>query len=368
LRLLVSVRDTGAAAHLTEIIPALRDAPDMAVTLVAQEPALSLLRQRGCAPEAVHAEAIADCGDSNVSQLRQAARQLVEAIQPDALLVGLSGPGLGIDEALLAETPGVPSYALQDYPGWVVEGFGVKPGTYFVTDQRAAEMTERQLSGCHTVIVGSAKHAAYSRIDPLALRKASRIKSEANGPLVCFYGQPVWFLPGYTQALSSLACALAQIGISEINYRPHPKETANNREQTTLAFSAAGVALRNDPNETAEQSLCAADLVVTCFSSCGADQIYLQKRAPAPLGSVLYLFTEPDLRRHHAEHAGSDIPPFANPAELPEYLRRGLDPATPRTLWSRIRQDLPDPSAAPNLIVAAIRKGHEAYTAPTVPR
>lgn len=361
----MSARDTGAAAHLAEIVPSLKAATDIDLVLVADEPAFSHLIARGLLPRKFTGGSIETHDAPGVEKLRSAAQHILDKQKPDALLVGLSGPGLGIDEALLAEAPALPSYAVQDYPGWVVEGFGVKPRTFFVTDRLAAEMTSSRLDGCRTVVTGSAKHAAYARLDPQALRATGRVRLRATGPQVVFYGQPAWFLHGYARAIAGFAGALAGCGDVALYYRPHPKESDAERTRMMAILSEKGLSPQFDPNESVEQSLSAADLVVTCFSSCGADQIHLQKRSSEPLGTVLYLFTESDLRRHHVAHAGSDVPPFATmdlavlaaeSGTLAADLRRALDPATSRAYWQRTRQMLPDPTSAPDVILATIRE------------
>jgi hypothetical protein len=361
----VSARDTGAAAHLAEIVPSLKAATDIDLVLVADEPAFSHLDVRGLSPRKFTGGSIETRDAPGAKILRSAARRMIDEIKPHALLVGLSGLGLGIDEALLAEATALPTYAVQDYPGWVVEGFGIKPRTFFVTDNFAAEMTLSQLNGCRTVVTGSAKHAAYARLDPLALRSTGRARLRATGPRVVFYGQPAWFLTGYPRAIASFAEALTHCGEIALYFRPHPKETHAERTRMMTILSNCGLNPRFDPNDPVEQSLCAADLIVTCFSSCGADQVYLQKYSPEPLGTVLYLFTEADLRRHHAAHAGSDVPPFAivelvllagEPATLATDLRRALDPATSRACWQRVQQMPPDLTSAANVVLATIRE------------
>lgn len=366
MRLLVSARDTGAAAHMAEIVPSLSTAADIDVTLVADDPALSYLRGRGLRPRAFAGASIATPTDAGARALRNAARQLLQEVKPQALLVGLSGPGIGLDEALLAEASAIPTYAVQDYPGWVVEGFDVKPQTFFVSDALSAMMTRLRLNGARLVVAGSAKHGAYARLNTLSLRTAGRAMLGGCGLHIGFYGQPAWFLPGYERAITGFASALVAIGGVKPFYRPHPKETAGERARVLSIFSHAGQTLQMDPNETVEQSLCAADLVVTCFSSCGADQIHLQKQSLSPLGAVFYLFTEDDLRRHHSAHAGSDVPLYAtmelallatDPKTLAANLRSALDPTTARAMWQRTRLVLPDSAAAPDVMLAAIREG-----------
>jgi hypothetical protein len=196
VKILVSARDTGAARHFAEIVPYLRGMPDITVQLVADQPAWSVLDAAGLAPLQFSEPAIEDAGSAHADRLRRAARDLLAASRPDAVLVGLSGPRIGLDEALLAEAGTTPTYALQDYPGWIVEGFGARAATYFVLDDAAAALTHHRLGKARTVIAGSAKHATYNDIDIEALRRTARLPFDTALPVIGFYGQPAWFLRG----------------------------------------------------------------------------------------------------------------------------------------------------------------------------
>lgn len=365
MKILVSARDTGAARHFAEIVPHLRSAPEISVQLVADQPAWAVLDSASLAPLRFREPAIEGPEFANAEALRSAARELLASARPDALLVGLSGPNVGLDEALLAEAGAIPTYALQDYPGWIVTGFGVPARTYFVLDEIAASLTTRRLNNARIVVTGSAKHATYRNLDVAALRQTARMHFDTTLPVIGFYGQPAWFLPGYARCIDTLAGAITLAAPAcQVVYRPHPKEAAAEQDQVRRIFAAHGIELRQDPNETAEASLSAADLVITCFSSCGADHIHLQRQASLPIGTVLYLATEADIRQHHTIDTGVEYPPFAtagfallstSAATMADEIRRGIDPATARRLWPQIKSRLPSPVAAADVILSTIR-------------
>lgn len=372
LRILISARDTGAARHFAEIVPRLSAATDTDITLVADQPAWSVLDEAGLTPLRFSEAAIEEVGALQAAALRKAARDLLELYRPDAILVGLSGPRIGLDEALLVEANNIPTYALQDYPGWIVPGFGVTAQTYFVLDNFAAELTRKRLDQASIVIAGSAKHASYAQLDIEAIRKTARLAFKSGLPIIGFYGQPAWFLDGYDRSINALAEAITLAAPhGQIFYRPHPKETPTDLIRMQGIFATHQIDLQLDPNHTPEASLCAADVVVTCFSSCGADHIHLQKQAPQPMGTVLYLLTEAAIRQHHAHDTGIDHPPFAtggfallstSTESLANDLRRSLDPVTAKALWRQIHSKLPSPSGAADVILETIRDDYDNRT------
>lgn len=372
MRILISARDTGAARHFAEIVPRLSTATDTDIILVADQPAWSVLDEAGLTPLRFSEAAIEETGALQAAALRKAARDLLELHRPDAILVGLSGPRIGLDEALLVEANTIPTYALQDYPGWIVPGFGVTAQTYFVLDTFAAELTRKRLDQATIVIAGSAKHASYALLDIEAIRKTSRLAFKSDQPIIGFYGQPAWFLDGYDRSINALAAAITvAVPYGQIFYRPHPKETPADLVRMQGIFATHQIDLQLDPNHTPEASLCAADVIVTCFSSCGADHIHLQKQAPQPMGTVLYLLTEAAIRQHHAQDTGIDHPPFAtggfallstSTESLANDLRRSLDPGTAKMLWQQIHSKLPSPSGAADVILATLHADYENRT------
>ena len=353
----------GAAAHICEIAKEAAGRDRIETALLASPPGLQIFREAGLPVQRFRGEPVESASDPGANRVLAEARAWLEKIRPDAIVVGTSGPELGVDEALVACARTPHTYAFQDYSGWIVRGFGQPANTYFVLDRSAAKLTARRHPGA-VVVAGSAKHATYGRLDPDKLRESARKQLGGTGPVLGFYGQPAWFLSGYPRMLERLASAIAAVRPdATVFYRPHPKESAEQRRRGLRRFQEAGLGARHDPWAEVERSLCAVDVVATGFSSCGADQIYLQRRAKRPLGAVVYLMFEPDLRRHHHLDTNVEVPDAAGQGlaliaesgnEVEDCLRRALDPATRESLWRRARTRLPDPAGAADTVLRTV--------------
>jgi hypothetical protein len=212
VRVLLSARDPGGAAQVRAVAPALRADPRAAVSVAASGPAFDILEAAGQTPErfvlpdgSVHLAA----GDDPAPLLGMA-QALLDRADPDALVVGISSLGVGVDEALLARAGGRPTFALQDYPGDANAIAGAYAGRYFVRDEAAARLTRARF-GAEAVAVGSLRHQAYARLDVPALRASTRAQVGAGDhPVVGFFGQPP-DIPGHEAAFAHLAEALAAI-------------------------------------------------------------------------------------------------------------------------------------------------------------
>ena len=126
LRLLVSARDPGAAQVLLPVLARAAADRRLELCVVAQEPAAGILRRAGFEVGDVRCPALVSSSSPNASNLLDEADEILRRTAPHALLAGLSGPGIGIDEALLVRAKSIATYTIQDYPGYRVEGFGVR--------------------------------------------------------------------------------------------------------------------------------------------------------------------------------------------------------------------------------------------------
>jgi hypothetical protein len=365
LRLLVSARDPGAAFHLCEVVRYARDVGGIEVTLVAATPALIIFERAGFDVRHSIANSTADpMGGAGRALIAEAERLLID-LKPDALLVGLSGPDCGIDEALIACANGIPTYALQDFWGDVNPGFGKTPGTYFVLDEEAAALTRARVNA-KIIVTGSARHNATVRLDHAQLRSRTRALwgvPEAE-PVLAYFGQPLWHLTGYGTTLAKTAAAFSRIRPgANIRYRPHPKEGAPERARALDFLAASGVAVAADTSSSAEGSLCASDLCCTCFSSCGLDHVYLNRSASAPLGGMLFLLFEPDVQRYYLEFSRLDDLPLSRMGltrtvrqheALDDAVREALNDQWRTHVWQRARATVGEPSDASARIVETV--------------
>ena len=180
MKLLMSARDVGAAAGMGEVFSAAQADPRFTPHLIAMEPALGFLRCAGYSPDAIETLVVASANDRDIPQLRHVAQRAIATYCPDAILAGLSGDGAGIDEALIAEADHAYNYVLQDFWGDVNLTLGCPASTYFVIDKEAARLTLRR-TRAQVLVVGSAKHARYDRLEPSAMRE-SFLKTHTLSP------------------------------------------------------------------------------------------------------------------------------------------------------------------------------------------
>ncbi len=364
VKILFSARDPGAAAHIREIATQAVQRDDLEAVVLAAPPGLEILRDAGLAVREFRAGPVKGAADPGARELLGEARARLEELRPDAIVVGTSGPERGVDEALIACAQTPHTYAIQDYPGWVVSGFGRAANTYFVLDEAMANLTEGR-HGVRAMVAGSPKHAAYRTIDPLRLRAEGRNRARDNSPVIGFFGQPIWFLDGYARTLEKLADAAAgSVPGAVLFYRPHPKETSEARAMALDLIRRPELETFLDVEPRVEASLSVADMVCTCYSSCGMDHMFLQRKARHPLGTVTYMMFESDLSEHHRRETDLDLPPLAGEdlalivrqeAELSSVLDAALSPSIQHRVWTTARTHLPDPDNSPRTILDAVR-------------
>ncbi len=340
-RLLLSARDPAGAAQVRAVLPALRASHRFTVHVVASEPALDILDAAGESPVAF---ALADgtthvAPDADPAPLLAAGARLVRELEPDALLVGVSSLGRGLDEALLASAGDRPTFALQDYPGDANAIGSAHAGLYFVRDDAAARLTRTRF-GVSAHPVGSLRHAAYAALEVPALRAATRAQLGVRDgrPVVGFFAQPA-AIPGQAAAFEHLVAALTAVAPRAlVVLREHPKSLEQARHHLA-ALRAAGLEAHDASLAVAaEPWLAACDVVTTCFSHTSMDYAFLSAHSETPLGAVLFLLSAPETREF-MRRAGVLTPDgveaglglsAGTPAEVTSFLAAALGEDTRR--------------------------------------
>jgi hypothetical protein len=313
IKLLISARDPAAAQGQAEVYRRALADKRFAPVICAAEPAATILREQSIPLLEAEIPLISDEIKTFSGLIKRRAREISKMTSPDALLVGLSGPDFGIDEALLHEASDqTPTYALQDFPGDLNDQLGIIAKIIFVPDQFSHDLTRGKTSN-RIEIVGAPKYARYSKFSAAYLRKEGRKQlGLKNGQFVLtFYGQPLWDLPDYYRQAVATAHQI-KLSFPEntvVLVRLHPKESDTRLAAMLDAFEKSGLTCRVDPYPTVEQSLCATDLAMTVYSSCGKDLLVLNSLSSEPLGGILYLQTTAEIRQHHLIHVGSDYLP-----------------------------------------------------------
>jgi hypothetical protein len=305
--------------------------------VIAQGPAVDIFSRAGVPFHAFTSGTTSSRTSSTAAQMLREAREYLRAIQPDALITGQSAPDLGVDEALIAESTTPWTFTVQDVDGLVIPGFGTLAPHFFVSKPSAAALT-RQRADVRTVVVGSLRHANYGELKPWTLREEGRRLMPGRHDVIGFYGQPAWHLPGYRRTLERFAESLRALPVpATLVYRPHPKETSEDRVRTHSILSDCGMPVLADPTPSVEMSLCAVDLVVVCYSSCGIDQVHLQRQADRPLNVSMFLMFDENIRSNYVHECGVEAP-----SEIQQGLTRGVvhDLSSPRVLTDAVTEAL----------------------------
>jgi len=365
--ILISARDAGAAKSILPILRHGFHAPDFRCEVIAQGPAVDIFSSAGASFTRFTSGTTSSRSSSTAVKMREEAREYLREIQPDAVITGQSAPDLGVDEALLAESTTPWTFTVQDVDGLVIPGFGALAPYFFVSKPSAAALT-RKRADVQTVVVGSLRHASYGELNPRQLREEGRRLVPGGGDLVGFYGQPAWHLPGYRRTLERFAESLSTLPSPlTLLYRPHPKESDDDRARTHSILSDCGVPVLADPSPSVEMSLCAVDLVVVCYSSCGIDQVHLPRRSDRPLNVSMFLMFDENIRSNYLIECGVEAPPeigqgltrglvqnLSSPRELTDALIQALVPAVRQTMWQSVHESVELASDAPAKVIAHI--------------
>lgn len=372
MKLLLSARDPGAAHHIQAIAETAMGMKGFDTTIYASQKAYAILTVAGLpVNEVVSAPHQLPLSPHVASVLREA-RQIRDRERPDAVLVGLSHAAeVGIDEALLAQCSGCRTYAMQDFWGDVNQALSVTAQKYFVIDSEAEELTQRR-HDVETSVVGSPKHANYPSLDVVALRNKLResLGIGANHLIFGFFGQNLLEFDGYRKTIHAFARSMTQhFTNASTMYRPHPREDATDALTTRQLFAEAGVdVLLAPPKYDVTTCLAACDVVLSVFSTCGYDALFLNRYAPTPLNTTVYLLFDPELQLYFRSVTGLDwLPPahhgvaiaVDSELELTPALRSATEKTRRYSIWKQLNDYLADPTRSCHLILESIRADFE---------
>jgi hypothetical protein len=146
-------------------------------------------------------------------------------------------------------------------------------------------------------------------------------------------------------------------------YRPHPRESDDDRRRTLALFRDAGLDVVGWENETVEDALLAGDVVGSAFSNCSYDAAYLNFFSDTPLIVPVSLFFEPGvvdyfqrivrLKEWPYLKSGLVLPIYRR-EDLAGELARAAGEAARRQHWSAARQNLVSPDGASARVLEAV--------------
>ena len=377
MKLLITARDPATAVSFEKLIPTLLADDRFTIRVLCQQPAyqiLSPLMDDAAKAESMPLELIEVDADefSQVLEDDFLRAQFAE-FQPDAVLTGISGPDTGVDEAVLhyARKHDIDSYALQSFWGDMNQASGAIPDTAFVLDDEAVSITAKRYPQVESIAIGSIKHIDYQDYDPLKARALHRpsladFDTQETAPVILgFYGQPILEIPGYFETIEALARQLSKWQRPfRLMYRPHPKETDELREKTLSEFrQALGDRVFVDEFVDIKDSLVVCDLVLSAFSTCGFDNLYLNEMAPQPFNSSVYLWFEPELIAWWQDYSHLKEMPLISEDLLLSVdkeevmltvLEQGLLQTVQKRLWQQAKAHLPSAAESIKILVGKI--------------
>lgn len=361
IKILLTARDPATALAFKVLLPELVSDPLFDVRVCAQAPADQILQVKNFVVTWPARESLSD----QVAKLEA----ICNSFKPDVVLTGISGPDSGVDEAALiwAQNEGLPSYALQSYWGDINQAVDTLPGTVFVLDEAAVRLTKKRYPDLRCVPVGSLKHANTKPVDVFTIRdqlRPSLVKS--NEVLIGFYGQPLEEQLGYLVTLETMARKLSYWSRPfKLMYRAHPKESrAFQARSLALLQSFLGNRVFEDPQNDLDSSLGICDLVVSVYSTCGYDNLYLNQPLKYLYNASVFLWFESELQQWFYRYSGLRSLPLVEEGvvlcvehedELLPVFDLGLSQEVKKCLKRKIDQYLPPPGDSIEKLIATIK-------------
>lgn len=319
-KLLLSARDPGAWGNIAVLCCLFSGDRDFCYEVAASGIASQRLQERGIE----HHKVMLDQGGDHVATKEESsgliaeAQRLINEIQPDLIITSISSIGAGIDEALIVASR-VPVLTLQDFWGDVNTVLGKNADQYLVLDQFAARLTEKR-HNVPTSVTGLPKYLEYRSLDAYDLKREirKRLGLAETRKLIGWFGQSP-DVPGHESVFQKFLRAVARLPDGyDLLLKEHPKFDVLKQEHIREAKLLDISLVFPEPHESTEGLLAGCDLVVTPFSLCGLDHAVLSSMSSAPIGSVVYLMCNPEIRDFAqttcgmisfpiVEHAGAGI-------------------------------------------------------------
>jgi len=152
-------------------------------------------------------------------------------------------------------------------------------------------------------------------------------------------------------------------GKATVLYRPHPRETVEQRNWTREHLTRAGNRVVVAETCTTEEALATCDTVCTVLSNCAYDAAYLNFFSAAPLVVPVLLLFNSELRDFYQRTVDIRQLPYVgqhltltawSESGLAEVLRSTSEPGTRRAVWEAAHTALPDPTRAVSRVLGAV--------------
>lgn len=280
-KVLLSARDPGAASHLIVLAKHLAQITDISVHFAAMEPAYTLAVSAGIKAIKVH------CGEPNTQ-----AQDLIKKLKPDFILVGLSDPDTGIDEALYQQAENIPCYTYQDFWGAINPQQSILGHKFLVLDKTARDIS-LSLGASEAHIVGSLAHQGLSAIRSMQKRTQFRKRIKVSNKTIGLCMQPLWHLRWYRESIKDL---LLSVKNEKLLLRFHPKLSKQTQLNIRHFFNQYCANNWSIDSGSLEAFIVGVDVLLSSFSNCNYDLINHNLSFHKGINSNAMLFQNSDMR------------------------------------------------------------------------
>ena len=338
IKLALACSSPGGAALMKETIEYLAKKRDIRIEVVmAEEPAWRVL-ESVCRANAIRTAISTKTRYTNyeTTEGQEYMRWVLETIgnaQIDAVITGLSGLDMGVDETLqlVGFNQRKIRYTLQDTPGWVVDGIAGPSPTYFV--QIAGKEREMTQKGVHrSICVGELKMREMKNEAETQQKRCGPKEIRTNR--VLFIGQPLWDIKGYRSTIEGLKSAVAELGKDGIDYVPHPLEGKKKAIESGLV---------NVISRRLVDVLLEYNCIVTCYSTGLRDAAMINMAAKRELPRLVYALGEADVRSSYVDN-GQPLSELIKDSWFADVVERRLTPEDLKTgCWSNTTNTFSEP-------------------------
>ena len=174
-KIIISMRDYGAATHLIELVKYLTEEDRFDITVVAQKPASNLLKLNNINHINIELDASENKDSILSKKIIKKAYEIVKVIKPRFIICGLSTPfDGGIDEAFYFISNKIPCFVYQDQWGENNSFFGKSADYYFVLDNLAKRINKKLRPNSKNIIIGPLKYKKVRKNKLVDERKKKR--------------------------------------------------------------------------------------------------------------------------------------------------------------------------------------------------
>lgn len=361
-KIIISMRDYGAATHLIELVKYLTEEDRFDITVVAQKPASNLLKLNNINHINIELDASENKDSILSKKIIKKAYEIVKVIKPRFIICGLSTPfDGGIDEAFYFISNKIPCFVYQDQWGESNSFFGKSADYYFVLDNLAKRINKKLRPNSKNIIIGPLKYKKLEKINLLDERKKKRTFNNFDNAkkIITFFGQYLHDIDGYQQTVEYFLNQIKNIKYPYIFlYIPHPKEKEKDKIFIKKLIKKNQIFSKFIRFDNIEDTIVISDLVFSVFSTCNYDSAYINYYSKKPLCSIYSLLYDKRMVNYFNSYLVDikNLPIHKHKVVMPVYLKSKIKEILlnkinkKKEFWINAKNHLSDPENASELI------------------